>query len=135
MFLINKLNAANIQIVRETDGEGWHLQGKNGNIIFAISVVIDNVELTFTTNPSGCGSLILSGNINLNMIEKERFEELCKIIAKQDAGTLFAVLSSDLRHHPEHQTMLDYGFIVTAEYPNIRHNNEIQRLYMKITTK
>jgi predicted CoA-binding protein len=131
-MIAEALENAGYKIVNTIPGNTWHLYDKY-KALSEIKIKIDKRQFTFTTNPGGCGSVMMAGNIDFQHIKKEDFEKVCNILAEHDAGTIFAVLG--INHKSVHKYMLEFGFTVIAEYPNLRHDGQTQWCYMKVTPK
>lgn len=131
MSVLKSLRDIGCIIVETVKGYSWHLFDENRNSISKLTILINKCTFSFSTNIGGCGTLVMSGNDYFNRMDREKFEQICKIFAQYDAGTIIAVqASNDIEGH---NLLLDFGFTPIAEYPNLRHRGYSQKLYIKTT--
>jgi len=93
--------------------------------------------ITVTGTITGCGLCQISGIIYLHHLNKEEFLAWLKdtFVIKQGCGSFICTLGQDyyLNSFEYEKYVLDFGFKLLSEYPNLRqcnHGTYKQRLYL-----
>lgn len=110
------------------------------------SEITINNYLSLVNNNSGCGSMILQGWARCSTQDLEEFKEFLEDIKNQDfsnmrkqygnyfdkldIGMIQTVAGENYYNNPNLEILKNLGFKEVMEYPNPRHNNEKQKLYI-----